>query len=346
MEYDIVVGICTRDCADTVENIVKVVDKTLTKYFSKYTSMIMCCDGFSKDDTKKVFLNTNTKNDKKFLTEKGKRCKGSAVRTVIEKAKELNFKVVLFIDGDLEKLKEDWIKKLITQVLVKENDFSIATYLTDKNDMLINNHIVYPLTKSLFNIPLRQPSNGECCLSRKLALKLIGNKFFPSDCSINLFMTLFATCEGYGVVEVKAGAKDHSSNTRLDKPEENVIPDFNQYLKLLISMMRYYKACIRKCGKHNIKKVGSFDTTRVRKVNIPINVYCEYSRNYISDEKHYVEELIRNLNKQSVTGLKVAWLNWLCIYFERTKNLSSKEAEKEVNRLVRLFVKNKEKLVL
>jgi len=346
MEYDIVVGICTRDCEGTIENIVKVVDKTLVKYFSKYTSMIMCCDGFSKDNTKKIFCDVKAKNDTKFITEKGKRSKGSAVKTVIEKAKELNFKVVLFIDGDLEKLKEGWIKKLITQVLVKENDFSIATYITDKNDLLINNHIVYPLTKSLFNIPLKQPTNGECCLSRKLCLKLIGNKFFPNDCSVNLFMTLFAICEGYNVVEVKAGVKDHASNLRLDKPEENVIPDFNQYLKLLISMIRYYRACINKCGKHNIKKVGSFETTRVRKVNISLPVYCEYSRNYLTDEKHYVEEIIKFLNKQSVTGLKVAWLNWLCIYFEKTKSWSSKEAEKEVNKLVRLFVKSKDKLVL
>jgi len=54
MDYDIVVGICTKDCEKTISKLTKEVDKALLNY-SGYTSMILCSDGFSKDQTRKIF---------------------------------------------------------------------------------------------------------------------------------------------------------------------------------------------------------------------------------------------------------------------------------------------------
>lgn len=346
VEYDIVVGVSTKDCEKTISKIVKTVDRALTKYFSKYNSLILCCDGFSKDGTKKCFSDIKTKTDKKIITEKGKRSKGSAIKTIIQKVKPFNFQVLLVLDGDLENIKEIWIKRLISQVLEKGNDVSIASYTVDKNDFLIGNNLVRPLTKALFNTNLRNPMIGEYCLSRKVCLNLIGSKYFPTDSSIDLFINLSSVCEKYKVVEIKLGPRNHCSSLFYRNPETIVIPKFNQIVKELIQLMRYYKLDVKRDVKHNVEKKGSFEKGKPRKIEIDIKSYKEFSRNYIFNELEYVQEIYNNLNKQSVMGLKIAWLNWLCIYFEKTEKMSNENAVKLRKELTKLFIENKHLLKL
>lgn len=346
MEYDIVVGVSTKNCEGTISKIVRTADKALTKYFSKYNSLILCCDGFSSDGTKKCFIDLKTKNDKKIITEKGKRSKGSAIKTIIQKVKPFNFQVLLILDGDLENIKEIWIKRLISQVLDKKNDVSIANYQVDKNDFVIGNNLIKPLVKSLFNTNLGNPMIGEYCLSRKVCLSFIGSKYFPTDSSIDLFVNLTSVCEKYKVVEVKLGSRNHCSSLSYKNPETIVIPRFNQIVKELIQLMRYYKLDVKREVKHNVEKKGTYEKGKLRKVNIDVKAYKEFSRNNIHNELEYVQEIYNNLNSQSIMGLKVAWLNWLCIYFEKTEKMSNEKAASLRKNLTKLFVDNKNILKL
>ena len=339
-------GVSTKDCEGTISKIVRTADKALTKYFSKYNSLILCCDGFSKDETKKAFNDTKTKTDKKIITEKGKRSKGSAIKTIIQKVKPFNFQVLLILDGDIENLQEIWIKRLISQVLEKNNDVAIANYTVDKNDFVIGNNLIRPLTKALFNTNLGNPMIGEYCLSRKVCLSFIGSKYFPTDSSIDLFVNLSSVCENYKVVEVKLGPRNHCSSLSYMNPETTVIPRFNQIIKELIQLMRYYKLDVKRGVKHNVEKKGSYEKGKPRKVDIDVKAYKEFSRNYIFNELEYVQEIYNNLNKQSIMGLKVAWLNWLCIYFDKTEKMSNEDALKVRKELARLFIENKELLKL
>ena len=141
MEYEIIVGVSTRDCEKTISNVVKTIDQALTKHFSRYPALILCSDGFSSDKTKQKFNETKTITEKKFVTEKGKRGKGSAVKTILQKAVMHSSEAVLLIDGDFISLKENWIKDMLNAVLKKKYDVVIPNYVRDKNDCLITNHL-------------------------------------------------------------------------------------------------------------------------------------------------------------------------------------------------------------
>jgi len=346
MDYEIIVGVSSKDCEKTIAKVVKTIDNALSKYYSKQTSLILCSDGFSSDKTKTAFNDVKTITEKKFLTEKGKRGKGSAVKTIIQRAKMHGSMIVLLIDGDHLSLKEEWIKKMIDPVLKNEQDIVVPNYIQDKNDSLISNHLIYPLTKTLFNVNLRNPMAGEFCISKKSYMNLLNSKFFPSDSGLDIFITLTGLCENLNFAEVKLGIKDHASSKKYARPEDSIMPMFNQVLREFIQLIRYYKASIKKEVKFEIKKLGKFETQMPKKVIISIKAYKELSRNSISDESDYAKKVYESLNDQSIMGLKVAWLNWLAIYFDKTKNLSNDKAEAEIEKLVKAFQKNKELLKL
>jgi glycosyltransferase involved in cell wall biosynthesis len=341
MEYDILVGVNTKNCESTIQGIVKTIDRALAKHFSKYGSLIVCSDGFSDDKTKEKFMAVKTIAEKKVLTEKGKRGKGSAVKTIIQKAKMHGVKAVLLIDGDLLSLKEEHIKKLVEPVLKDEFDVILAGYSKDKNDALISSHLVYPLTRALFNADVRHPIAGEFCLSQKACTKLLNSRFFPNDFGVDIFITITGLCEDLNVAEVRLGAREHLSSRTYSKPEDSVMPAFSQVMREFIQLARYYKSSIIKESRPKIKKIGKISAGAPKKIPVSISSYRELSRGGVLGAEDYAEKVYDCLSDQSIIGMKVAWLGWLSIYFEKTKSLSNARAEQEIEKLAGAFEQKK-----
>lgn len=341
MDYDIIVGVGSKDCEATIQPIVQSIDKALQKYSGK-TGLILCVDGFSTDETKKRFGEVETKADKKFLTEKGKKGKGSAVKTILQKAKEHRSEAVVLIDGDFISFSEDVIHKLLSPVLKGQADVVIPHYVKDKNDLILSNHLFYPLTKALYQSPIKQPLAGDFGLSRKASLKLLQSKFFPYDHGVDIFITLTGLCESLKTAEVKMGVKDHSSSAKYAKPEEHLMPLFNQVMKSFIQLTRYYRTAVSKEGVLEVKKMGKLDGKRPKRIDIDVASYKELSRNTITNHDEYAQAIYEQINKQSVMGMKVAWLNHVSNYLETTKNMSNEKADKELEKTVLAFKKNKE----
>ena len=119
---------------------------------------------------------------------------------------------------------------------------------------------------------------------------------------------------------------------------------FNQIMKEFIQLIRYYKSLIKQEVKLNFSKSGTFEKKKPARIIINTKSYAELSRDTIQNEQEYAEKIYTSLNEQSIMGLKVAWLNWLTIYFEKTKSYSNERAEKEILKLAKIFEKNKEML--
>lgn len=88
-KIDIVVGICTKNVEDTIEGVIKVVDRGLNDYFPEKKSLIIVSDGFSKDRTKERANQAVTRTEKIVLDQIGKIGKGNGVKTIFIKAKEV-----------------------------------------------------------------------------------------------------------------------------------------------------------------------------------------------------------------------------------------------------------------
>lgn len=70
------VGVCTKNCAATVEGVLRAVDEGLARAFPGRDALIVVSDGFSTDGTPEAATATPTRAKKLVLTQRGAPGKG------------------------------------------------------------------------------------------------------------------------------------------------------------------------------------------------------------------------------------------------------------------------------
>ena len=288
-KVDIVVGICTKNVEDTIEGVIKVVDRGLNDYFPEKKSLIIVSDGFSKDHTKEKANKTGTRTEKMVLDQVGKIGKGNGVKTIFIKAKEAGAEAVALVDGDLTSITPEWLKYLI-QPILKEYDLVAPFYARHKYDGVITNHLAYPLTRALYGISIRQPIGGEYGLSAKMMNKVLAHPLFPAEFGIDIFITTVAACEDMKMIEAKLGIKSHDSTKDYKDPKVLLVPMFNQVTGSILDLTIFYKDFSkRKVTDKSVERIG------VKEVETPKEVVMDIS-GHINDFKFGYEETIKEKN--------------------------------------------------
>jgi hypothetical protein len=183
---DIVVGVCTKNCADTVAGVLKAVDRGLAQFFPA-------------------------------TPQTGGLGKGNGVRTILEIARDRGASAVALVDGDLTSIKTNWVHKLAGPILAGR-DLVVPYYLRHHYDGVITNQIAYPLTNVLFGVGVRQPIGGEYGISARLLERLLQHELFPEKFGIDIFITLVATSE-----QMEIGS-DVLSSRRDPLPIDQLLP--------------------------------------------------------------------------------------------------------------------------
>ncbi len=249
---DLVVGISTRNCAETISGVMEKVDQGLARFFPGKRSLILVSDGFSTDGTREIAGKTKTRAEKLVVTEEGKLGKGSAIRTIFGVAEMRNAEAVGLVDGDLTSIRPDWIERLIGPI-TDGRDLVVPYYLRHRYDGVITNQIAYPLTNVLFGLGVRQPIGGEYGLSRRLIGLLLEHPLFPAEFGIDIFITLVAGAEGMDLVEAVLGVKEHESTKQYADPEELLVPMFYQVVGTLFRLIKHYRDYI--AGVDEVKRI-------------------------------------------------------------------------------------------
>jgi len=215
--YDIIVGIPSYNEADSIGFVVEQVEKGLRKFYPDKKSLIVCCDGNSKDMTKSVFLNTETVSEKRFLVTKA-RGKGNGLKMLFRLAVRSKALANLTVDADLKSIEPEWVRLLAGPVL-QGYDYVTPVYVRERYDGTITNHITYPLIYGLLGRDIRQPIAGDFAFSTRLAdfwLKQKWNKE-TGMYGIDIFMTTQAVLGGFRICQAGLGRKIH----KLSDPKLN-----------------------------------------------------------------------------------------------------------------------------
>ena len=236
---DIVVGVCTKNCADTVAGVLKAVDRGLAQFFPAKHSMIVVSDGFSTDATQEKVQETETTTEVMFTPQTGGLGKGNGVRTILEIARDRGASAVALVDGDLTSIKTNWVHKLAGPILAGR-DLVVPYYLRHHYDGVITNQIAYPLTNVLFGVGVRQPIGGEYGISARLLERLLQHELFPEKFGIDIFITLVATSEQMEIAEAVLGVKEHESTKQYADPDKLLVPMFYQVVGTLFRLINYY----------------------------------------------------------------------------------------------------------
>lgn len=255
-KVDIVVGISTRNCADTVAGVMKKVDQGLAQFFPQRRSLIVVSDGFSTDGTREVANATKTQAEKLVATEKGELGKGSAIRMIFGIANSRGAAAVALVDGDLTSIAPDWVQKLLSPITAGR-DLVVPYYLRHRYDGVITNQIAFPLTNVLFGLGVRQPIGGEYGLSARLVDHLLRHPLFPAEFGIDIFITLVSGAEGMDIVEAVLGVKEHESTKQYADPEALLVPMFYQVVGTLFRLIVHYRGYIKKVDRvRPIERIG------------------------------------------------------------------------------------------
>ena len=224
-QADILVGIPSFNNAATIGHVVKAVIAGLAKYFPDRRAVLVNSDGGSTDGTTDVVAQASVDLGPMLITDRqsllhriitpyqGIPGKGSAFRTVFELARRLDVKACAVVDADLRSITPEWIELLIQPILNEGFDYVAPYYLRHKYDGTITNSIVYPLTRALYGLQIRQPIGGDFGFSGKLAVHYVDKHVWESDVArfgIDIWMTTEAVSTGARVCQSFLGAKIHN----------------------------------------------------------------------------------------------------------------------------------------
>jgi len=222
---DIIVGVPSFNNARTIGHVMRALQAGLAKYFPDQKAVIVDSDGGSTDGTMDVVRDTVIDDYQAILlyhrTEPvhkmaipyhGIPGKGSAFRAIFEVAQALGVKACAVMDSDLRSITPEWIELLLKPVLAQEIDYVAPLYHRHKYDGTITNSIVYPLTRALYGLRVRQPIGGDFGFSGRMANHFLAKDVWNTDIArygIDIWMTTEAIANGFKVAQAFLGAKLH-----------------------------------------------------------------------------------------------------------------------------------------
>lgn len=226
-QADIVVGIPSFNNVRTIPHVVKAVQMGLAKYFPQCKAVLVNSDGGSTDGTQAAVQAALLPDYRSVLASHpvhavhrittpyhGIPGKGSALRTVFQFAAAIGAKGCAVVDADLRSIHPSWMDWLLSPVLQEGLDFVAPLYLRHKYDGTITNSIVYPMTRSLYGLRVRQPIGGDFGFSGRLARHYTEQDVWETDVArfgIDVWMTTTAITDGFKVCQTFLGAKIHDT---------------------------------------------------------------------------------------------------------------------------------------
>ena len=226
-EADIVIGIPSYNNSRTIGHVTRAACAGVAKYFPHLKSVIINSDGGSSDATAEAVLGAGIEDAHLLMLATpmagvhrlsfpyhGIPGKGSAFRLIFQMAQRLGAKACAVVDSDLRSITPEWFDLLLRPILLADFDFVAPYYHRHKYDGTITNSIVYPLTRALYGLQVRQPIGGEFGVSGKLVARYLQRDDWETDVArygIDIWMTTIAIAEGYRVCQSFLGAKLHDA---------------------------------------------------------------------------------------------------------------------------------------
>jgi len=338
-------GVCisTKNCEETIAQVIETVDIGLSKYFPSYSCLIVVSDGFSEDRTREIASEKESTAEKLVVLQKGGPGKGNGVKTALQIFKEKNVDAVALVDGDLTSIEPFWMERLFSPLL-KGNDVCVPFYLRHPLDGVITNQIAYPLTSSLYGKEIRQPIGGEFSFSKKFLNCILEHPLFPSDFGIDIFLTTVGVAENFSVTETVLGKKEHTSTRHYTEPAKLLVPMFYQVVTRLFELYLYYKEkALKTSDIQPIPRYGEIPTGLSLPAPQPdLELWKEYLKKdyeeiYLNSSlkeifKEGGKEIEKNLNGKTFSFPAPLWAE--CVFVAL---LHYKEHRKKILDLLKVF---------
>jgi len=248
-EIDILIGLPTHNNAKTITASVAAVQDGILRWFPRERAAIINVDGGSRDGTPELVLNAAIDdaggrifNRQTLRTLPSISAKygnsverGTAFRTILAAADLLGAKAGVVISPESTNIKPEWLPALLSPIYKEGCDLVLPTYARHRFDGLLISNLLYPMTRALYGLRIREPYASEFGFSGRLGSQFLAQNSWNDEAERAASEVRFSTAAltgGFRISQSFLGIKPH-----LERRAADLVPALRQTIGVLFSAM-------------------------------------------------------------------------------------------------------------
>jgi hypothetical protein len=247
-EVDILVGLPTHNNAKTIGSIVHTIQSGILRGFPRERAVIINADGGSRDGTPALVtgasiddvrpasnlhaLRTLHSISTKYASSPAS---GVALRTILAAAELLRAKACVVMSPESVSIEPEWISKLLRPIYNEGFDLVTPTYRRHKFEGLLITNLLYPMTRALYGLRIREAHSPEFGFSGRFGSQFLGQNSWndgSDGASVELRFTLAAITGKCRICQSFLGEKD-----RIERSAADLVPALRQTVGTLFSAL-------------------------------------------------------------------------------------------------------------
>jgi len=269
-EVDILVGLPTYNNAKTVGPVVAAIQSGILQWFPRDRAAIINADAGSRDGTPEMVVGASIDDVRRrdfnrvalrtlhsISMQYGSTvARGTALRTVLAAGELLQAKATAIISPDSTNIKSEWLRDLLKPICTDNFDLVLPTYARHKFEGILVTNLLYPMTRALYGLRIREPYASEFAFSSRLGSQFLAENQWNDDGAgegSEVRLTLTAITSGLRIGQSFLGAKNHT-----DRHAADLVPALRQTVGVLFwSMDPNFSLWSSKTGSQPIPTTGA-----------------------------------------------------------------------------------------
>jgi hypothetical protein len=247
-EVDILVGLPTHNNAKTIGSIVHAIQSGILRGFPRERAVIINADGGSRDGTPELVTGVSIDDARPASNLHALRTlhsistkyasspeSGVALRTILAAAELLRAKACVVMSPESANIEPDWLTKLLGPIYRDSFDLVTPTYRRHKFEGLLITNLLYPMTRALYGLRIREAYSPEFGFSSRLGSQFLGQNAWndgTGGAGVELRFTLAAITGKYRICQSFLGEKIH-----VERHAADLVPALRQTVGTLFSAL-------------------------------------------------------------------------------------------------------------
>jgi glucosylglycerate synthase len=247
-EVDLLVGVPTHNNSKTIVPIVETIQAGLLTFFPRERAAIINADGGSRDGTPGLVVSAaigDVQRSSKMYALRTLHsistqyasgpARGTALRTILAAAELLRAKACAVVSPESTQITTDSLAALLRPVYADTFDLVLPTYRRHRFDGVLLTNLLYPMTRALYGLRIREPYALEFAFSGRLGSQFLAQNAWqeePARTGSEIQFTLAAIAGGYRICQTFLGTREH-----VERHSADLVPAMRQTVGALFSSL-------------------------------------------------------------------------------------------------------------
>src|ERR1700674_4961558 len=247
-EVDILVGLPTHNNAKTIGSIVRTIQSGILRGFPRERAVIINADGGARDGTPELVTGVSIDDARPASNPYALRTLHAistkyasspasevAFRTILAAAELLRAKACVVMSPESANIEPEWLSKLLRPIYRDGFDLVTPTYRRHKLEGLLITNLLYPMTRALYGLRIREAYSQEFGFSGRLGSKFLEQNVWSDgsgETGVELRFTLAAIVRRYRICQSFLGEKDN-----VERRAADLVPALRQTAGALFSAL-------------------------------------------------------------------------------------------------------------